>query len=146
MGQRVIRYTGEQGMAAVVTLNPEVKSFKDLMVWQQSRLLVKQVYVLTQQFPKEELYGLTNQMRRSAVSVPSNIAEGHARDALKEYLRHLSIAVASLAELQTQLILCEDLGYAAPEQLANLHNLADKTFRMLKNLQKSLREKLPVHP
>ena len=79
------------------------KSFRDLRVWQAAMDLVEQVYTLTQMFPKQEMYGLASQMQRAAVSIPSNIAEGHTRAYSKEYLHHLSIARASLAELQTQL-------------------------------------------
>jgi four helix bundle protein len=80
-----------------------IQSFRDLRVWQAGMNLVTAVYQLTRTFPREELYSLTSQMRRAAVSVPSNMAEGHTRESSKEYLHHLSIAQASLAELQTQL-------------------------------------------
>ena len=80
-----------------------MKNFKELRVWQRAMDLVEQVYELTRDFPKQETYGLTSQIRRAAVSVPSNIAEGHTREHLKEYLHHLSMAQASLAELETQL-------------------------------------------
>ncbi len=78
-----------------------VKSYRDLRVWQAAMNLVEQVYRLTRAFPKQETYGLSSQMQRAAVSIPSNIAEGHTREHLKEYLHHLSIAQASLAELET---------------------------------------------
>ena len=79
----------------------EIKSYRDLRVWQAGMDLVVRVYRLTQGFPTHELYGLTSQMRRAAVSIPSNIAEGHTRESSKEYLHHLSIAQGSLAELET---------------------------------------------
>lgn len=78
-----------------------VNSFRDLRVWQAGIDLVEQVYRLTARFPREEIYGLTSQIQRAAVSIPSNIAEGHTREHSKEYLQHLSIAQASLAELET---------------------------------------------
>lgn len=81
-------------------VNRSVNSFRDLRVWQLGIKLVEQVYLLTARFPKEEIYGLTSQIQRAAVSVPSNIAEGHTREHRKEYLQHLSIAQASLAELE----------------------------------------------
>ena len=84
-----------------------INNFRDLRVWQSGMELVVQVYRLTQSFPREEQYGLTSQMRRAAVSVPSNIAEGHARESSKEYLNHLSIVQGSLAELQTQIEIAE---------------------------------------
>ena len=76
-----------------------IKSFRDLRVWQAAMDLVEQIYLLTRTFPKHEIYGFASQMQRAAVSIPSNIAEGHTRGYTKEYLHHLSIARASLAEL-----------------------------------------------
>jgi four helix bundle protein len=111
-------------------------------VWQQAIELVTMIYAITRQLPKEELYGLTNQIRRSAVSVPSNIAEGHTRDHLKEYLQFLSISLGSLAEVQTQLIIAKQLSYLPAQAFLDAENLADKTFKMIKNLQRSLKEKL----
>lgn len=128
-------------MADIVSLNPKVRGYRDLMVWQQGRELVRQTYQLTQHLPKEELYGLTSQMRRCAVSVPSNIAEGHTRDSRKEYIYHLSIAAGSLAELQTQLLLCEDLEYLDNSHSATTQDLADKTLKMIRNLQTKLKNK-----
>ena len=80
-----------------------MKSFRELRVWQAAINLVERVYELTQVFPNQEIYGLTSQIRRAAVSVPSNIAEGHTREHLKEYLHHLSMAQASLSELEPSL-------------------------------------------
>jgi len=80
-----------------------MKSFRELRVWQAAMELVEKIYQVTKEFPKEELYGLTSQVRRAAVSVPSNIAELHTREHLKEYLHHISMAQASLAEVDTQL-------------------------------------------
>jgi four helix bundle protein len=88
-----------------------VNSYRDLMIWQHSVELAEQVYRLTQHFPKQEMYGLSVQIQKAAVSVPANIAEGHARDSTKEFLHHLSISLGSLAELETQLILAERLAY-----------------------------------
>lgn len=86
-----------------------IKSFKQLIVWQKSILLVKEIYEITKKFPQNEMYGLVSQMRRSAVSLPSNIAEGYKRRGIKEYLQFLSIAEASSAELETQIIISKDL-------------------------------------
>jgi four helix bundle protein len=108
-----------------------VKDFRDLRVWQQGMDLVEAVYRLSGQFPKHEQYGLTNQLRRAIVSVPSNIAEGHARQHRKEYLQHLSIAQASLAEAETQLEIATRLGYVSKEQL-------DKVLTRLTSLRKQL--------
>ncbi len=88
-----------------------IKSFRDLRVWQAGMDLVEAIYRITQPFPAHEQYGLTSQMRRAACSIPSNIAEGHTRQYTKEYLYHLSVAQASLAELETQLEISARLGY-----------------------------------
>ena len=88
-----------------------VKSYKDLIIWQKSMDLVMEIYSLTKTFPREEIYGLSSQMRRAAVSIPSNIAEGHGRNSTKEYIKFLYIARGSICELQTQLILCQRMGY-----------------------------------
>ena len=89
--------------------NKQLTSFKDLTVWQRSLELVKEVYQATERLPKSELYGLTSQIRRAAVSIPSNIAEGYKRKNLGEYVQFLSIADASAAELETQLIISKGL-------------------------------------
>ncbi|MBI3666662.1 MAG: four helix bundle protein [Acidobacteria bacterium] len=95
-----------------------IRGFRDLRVWQQSVEFVEEVYRLSEGFPKSELYGLTNQLRRAAVSVPSNIAEGHAKEHTKEYLNHISIAQGSLAEIETQLEIAARLEYLSVERLA----------------------------
>jgi four helix bundle protein len=89
----------------------EVKTHKDLDVWKDGIELVKLIYNLTSSFPKEEMYGLTSQIRRSVVSIPSNIAEGAARKNKKEFVQFLYIALGSIAELETQLIISKELGY-----------------------------------
>ena len=85
--------------------------FKNLEIWQQSRVLVKEVYVMTRTFPAEERYALVDQLRRAAISVPSNIAEGSARKSAADFIHFLVISRGSLAELLTQLIVAQDLGY-----------------------------------
>jgi len=89
----------------------KIKNFKDLRIWQESIRLVKDIYLLTKNFPKDETYGLTSQMRRSAVSIPSNIAEGFRRYHNKEYKQFLYITLGSCAELETQIIISHDLEY-----------------------------------
>jgi four helix bundle protein len=139
----VNRETGDQeNKAAKVIAMPKVKSHRDLLVWQQSMELVIMIYAITKQFPKEEQYGLTTQIRRAAVSMPSNITEGHARDYLKEYLQFLSMSLGSLAEVQTQLFIAKRLAYIPDQAFADAEDLADKTFKMIKNLQRNLKEKL----
>ena len=94
-----------------------IKSFRDLRVWQAGMDLVEEVYRVTQSFPKHETFGLASQIQRAAVSVPSNIAEGHTREHSREYLHHLSMAQASLAELETQMEIAARLNYLPPERL-----------------------------
>jgi four helix bundle protein len=95
----------------------KVSHFRDLRVWQGGMDMLEAVYRVTGAFPKSELYGLTGQVRRAAVSVPSNIAEGHTRESTKEYLNHISIAQGSLSEVQTQLEIASRLGYIGPSDL-----------------------------
>ncbi len=103
--------------------------------------LVEQVYRLTRDFPKQELYGLTNQLRRAAVSIPSNIAEGQARTHVKEYLQFLSTAKGSLAEVQTQLEIAARLEYLTPKQLEQVLQQADALSRQLYALRNALVER-----
>ena len=86
-----------------------LESYKELIVWQKSIELVKEIYELTNKFPKDEIYGLSSQMQRSAISIPSNIAEGYSRKNLKEYIQFLHIACGSSAELETQLIIAKKI-------------------------------------
>jgi four helix bundle protein len=94
----------------------KVRHFKDLIVWQKSMAFVVNVYRVTRDFPKEEIYGLTSQIRRAAVSIPSNIAEGQARRTTGEFLQFLGHARGSLAEVETQLLISKELGYLADPQ------------------------------
>ena len=93
---------------------------KDLDIWKLGIELVEEIYKTTVEFPKEEIYGLTNQMRRASVSIPSNISEGAARGSKKEFIKFLYIALGSLAELETQTIISEKLGYLKNHQLMDL--------------------------
>lgn len=120
----------------------EVKTFKDLKVWQKSYNLVLEVYRHTKNFPMEEGFGLTSQIRRAAVALPSNIAEGYARRYLKQYIQFLYIAYGSGAELETQLMLAKDLGYLDEKRLEYLINKDYEIERMLKALIKSLEKKV----
>ena len=86
------------------------KSYRDLEVWQRSMQLAKRIYQVTQKFPTDERFGLTNQLRRASVSVPSNLAEGHARFGAGEFSRFISIAMGSVAEIETQVLLSTELG------------------------------------
>ncbi len=112
------------------------KSFKHLQVWQRSIELVREVYKITESFPKNETYGLVSQMRRSAVSIPSNIAEGYKRRGLGDYIRFLGVSEGSSAELETQIIISRDLykeiNFAKTEAL--LEEVQKMLFVMIKNL------------
>jgi four helix bundle protein len=119
-----------------------VASYRQLKVWQLGVQLAKSAYLLSQKFPKHELYGLTSQMRRAAVSVVANIAEGHARDSTREFLHHISIALGSLAELETMLVLALDLEYCVTADTAEILRDSDEEGRMLRGLQKTLKSKL----
>lgn len=108
-----------------------MKSYKDLVVWQKSFELTILVYRLTRSFPKEELYVLVPQMRRSALSIPSNIAEGYARRSRKEYRQFISTAYASGAELETQLMLSKELKFLKQRQYHNAMDLLIEVLKML---------------
>jgi four helix bundle protein len=113
-------------------------SYKDLRVWGKGRALVKVVYHLTKAFPKEELFGLTSQIRRAAVSIPSNIAEGSQRSSDREFANYVLIARGSIAELETQLLLSVDIGYLSNEQITSVLQQLDEISRMLHRLHSKL--------
>lgn len=117
----------------------KVKTHKDLEIWQNGIELVVQIYEITSKFPKTEIYGLTSQLRRSAVSVPSNIAEGAARNSDKEFIQFLYISLGSLSELETQLIIAEKIGYG---NAVFLNDLIEKIRRMTLNLIKFLKTRI----
>lgn len=121
---------------------PKATHFKDLIIWQKSMLLTQSVYRLTARFPAEERYGLTNQLRRAAVSVPSNIAEGQARQGTREFLVFLSHASGSLAELETQLILSEQLGLANATEIDEALGLLQELQKMIAAMRHTLRTRL----
>lgn len=117
-------------------------SYRDLKVWQLGVELAVEIYRLTAAFPKQEQYGLTSQMRRAAVSVASNIAEGHARKTQMELQRYLNIAKGSLAELETQMTIAGELGFADAAAMTKVVALADQESRMLSGLLRSVSETL----
>ena len=116
-----------------------VKTFKDLLVWQQALNLVEMVYLQTKTFPKEEIYGLTSQIRRAAVSIPANIAEGNGRQSRKEYLQFLSVANGSLTELETHILIAERLNFLTKEKSGKLQKQLQSVGKLLTLLRKSLR-------
>jgi len=117
-----------------------MQRFTDLKVWQQAHALVLAIYPLTARFPAEERFGLTSQLRRAAVSVPSNIAEGSKRVSNPEYAHYLNIAEGSLAETEYQLILSRDLGYAAGAAVEPLFAQIAELARMLHALRKKVEQ------
>ena len=116
----------------------QTKTYQDLIVWQKAMDLAEQTYLLTRNFPKEELYGLTSQLRRAAVSVPSNIAEGQARQSTAEFRNFLSIAQGSLAEVETQILLAIRFQYLTPQQPSLALSLREEVSKMLSSLRSKL--------
>ncbi len=114
------------------------RNYRDLVVWQKSMDLVEEVYRLSKLLPKEEIFGLTNQLRRAAFSIPSNIAEGNARNSQKEYARFLSIARGSKAETETQLEICVRIGYFNEDQTRIALTLCDEIGKMLYSMIQKL--------
>lgn len=117
-----------------------VRGFRDLRVWQQGMSLVEMVYQLTKSFPKSEIYSLASQMQRAAVSVPSNIAEGHTREYTKEYLQAVSTAQGSLAELQTQCEVSLRLGYISESEFSEFSAAAVSLAKQLYSLRNSIKD------
>jgi len=115
-----------------------MESIRRLVAWQRAMDLVVEVYDLSRCFPRDELFGLTSQVRRSVISVPSNIAEGNERDTLGERRHFISTARGSLAEVDTQLEAAVRVGYLERKRLSNAAELIDHTSRMLTNLRRNL--------
>jgi four helix bundle protein len=115
-----------------------VKTYRDLIVWQKSMKLVTEIYKATKSFPADELYTLTSQLRRCAISIPSNIAEGYGRNSTLDYKRFLQIATGSLFELQTQIEIAVNLKYLAAEKFEALFNAAKEIEYMLIALLKKI--------
>lgn len=118
-----------------------MQSYRELIVWQKSSKFVTDVYRLSENFPKSEMFGLTSQMRRAAVSIPANIAEGYARKHRAEYVQFLRISFGSGAELETYLVLIEDLKYVTASDLRPIHEKLQEIMRMLNKLIDSLKIK-----
>ena len=116
----------------------KIKSYKDLNIWKRSIRLVEEIYIITKKFLKEEIYGLTSQLRRSAISIPSNIAEGFTRFHNKEYRQFLYISLGSCAELNTQIIISSHLSYLNSEKANKVLKEIDEISRMIMGLIKKL--------
>ena len=119
----------------------KVKSYKELNIWKKGIEIAERVYVITEDFPQKELYGLSFQMQRSAISISSNIAEGFSRGHTAEYKQFLRIALGSCAELDTQLVIAHRRNYTTQEKIMNLQEDLDHECRMIMNLIKSLNKK-----
>jgi four helix bundle protein len=138
----------EQGVtskALPLPAAPKLRSYRELLVWQQAVQLTLAVYRSTRAFPREELYGLTSQMRRAAVSIPSNIAEGYGRNSRRDYRQFLGIARGSNLELQTQLIIAQALEFGVTQNLAAATSLSEEVGRMLSAIIRRL-EQPPTEP
>ena len=132
-------------MSTAAAVTAPVRSYRDLRVWQQSMDLAEETYRATEQFPKHDRYGLVSQLRRAAVSVASNVAEGHSRSR-GDYIRHLFISSGSLSEMETQLALSARLGFLSREHAEHLLEVCDQVGRMLGGLRKSLRARRARSP
>lgn len=122
----------------------EIKTHKDLLVWKKSIDLVEQIYTFTKQFPKEELYGITNQMRRCAVSIPANTAEGSGRKNKAEFIQFLHIALGSASELETHLIISQRLGFLSSNSYDEIMNALNEIIKMICGLINSLNSLNPT--
>lgn len=119
-----------------------IRDFRDLVVWQKSMELAVNVYELSKLFPREELYGLTSQIRRAVVSVPSNIAEGQGRDNDREFSRFLDIAMGSVREVETQIAIATRLGYLSQDNSEHVLNLITEVAKLTNALRRKIREEL----
>ena len=123
-------------------MNQSTQSYKDLVVWQKGIELAKRIYALTRKFPNTERFGLTSQMRRAAISIPSNVAEGQARRTTPEFILFVSHAEGSAAELDTQIILAVELDFCRKTDVLAIYELNDEVRRMLNALRRSLGERV----
>lgn len=115
----------------------KIRSFTDLDAWKEGHKLVLQVYVVTKEFPKDEIYGLTNQLRRCAVSITSNIAEGFSRQTYKDKAQFYSISLGSVTELQNQILIARDVGYLSKEKFREIADQSVKVNKIINGLLKS---------
>lgn len=126
---------------AVARKKQVIRNYRDLLVWQKAMHLVEEVYQLTSRFPPDERFGLVAQLRRAAVSIPSNIAEGQARKSTREFVQFISLAEGSLAEVDTQLLLSERLGLCVDRDVQTLFSVIEEIRKMLMALGAPLNER-----
>lgn len=119
-----------------------IKTYKELIVWQKSIKLVKEIFLLTDKFPKSEVFGLTSQMRRCSVSIPSNIAEGYGRKSQKEYSQFYSIAYGSVLELETQLIIAREVKFMSESEYVRINSILEEVAKMLNFMNSKMKEQL----
>lgn len=118
-----------------------MSNFRSLLIWQKSMNLITKIYYCTNNFPKEEIFGLTSQIRRSSISIPSNIAEGYGRQSDKDFLRFLNISIGSLFEMQTQLEIAKNITYLNEDEFNNLYEDSREVERMLVSFIKKLKDR-----
>jgi four helix bundle protein len=118
-----------------------MSNFRNLLIWQKAMSLTTFIYNSTNKFPKEEIFGLTSQIRRASISIPSNIAEGFGRDSCKEYLRFLNISISSLFELQTQLEIAKNINYLNEIEFNTLYENSRELERMLVSFTNKIKER-----
>ncbi|MCC9071362.1 four helix bundle protein [Flavobacterium sp. F-65] len=118
-----------------------MSDFRKLLIWQKSMSLITKIYISTNNFPKEEIFGLTSQIRRSSISIPSNIAEGLGRESNKEFLRFLNISIGSLFEMQTQLEIAKNIAYLNENEFNILYEDSREVERMLVSFIKKLKQR-----
>ncbi len=120
-----------------------VKDYRDLIVWQKAMDLVETIYQTTRGFPREEIYGLTSQIRRAAVSIPSNIAEGNGRNTTRDYVHFLGMVYGSVKEVETQVLIAERLQYINSDDSNRLVHMTTEIARLISGLAASLKRKIP---
>ena len=121
-------------------MGSEVRSYRDLLVWEKGINLVKEIYLLSNKYPQKEVYGLSNQIRRAAISIPSNIAEGQVRQHTAEFRQALYIALGSLAEVDTQLVIAQELNFLNKNELNTTYNMISELRKMLHSLIRKLQK------
>jgi four helix bundle protein len=135
--------SGERGYGRLPAVGKQ--GYQDLVVWQKAMELVTAVYRVTRDWPREEQYGLTSQVRRAAVAIPSNVAEGHGRSGRREFAHHVSIAYGSLCELETQLLIAERLDFSDAKATESLMERIADVRRLTSGLLRSLQTSKPDH-
>jgi four helix bundle protein len=118
-----------------------IRSYKDLIVWQKAILLIKEIYIVTNTFPKSELYSLTSQIKRASLSIPANIAEGYGRNSVREYIQFYSIALGSALELETHLIIGKELTFLSKVEYERINSELEEIIKMLRAMITKLKNK-----